>query len=170
MVTGIQVGFIDYIVHPLWETWAELVYPDCQDILDALEDNRSWYQSLIPPEDNAVCSNSPSPSHKRVPSVGDTSNVDGVAMNARTPNTSVTLGCRYAGVTIGGIFRHHSPGIHGNPCHTVPDIKEEQWIQASEGVSLIKLCTKRFLLQITWNNCECSLFQDKYISNSSVIM
>ncbi|XP_039628619.1 cAMP-specific 3',5'-cyclic phosphodiesterase 4B isoform X3 [Polypterus senegalus] len=43
-----QVGFIDYIVHPLWETWADLVHPDAQDILDALEDNRDWYQSMIP--------------------------------------------------------------------------------------------------------------------------
>uniref|UniRef100_A0A8C9UAR8 Phosphodiesterase n=1 Tax=Scleropages formosus TaxID=113540 RepID=A0A8C9UAR8_SCLFO len=43
-----QVGFIDYIVHPLWETWADLVHPDAQDILDALEDNREWYQSTIP--------------------------------------------------------------------------------------------------------------------------
>ena len=41
MVTG-QVGFIDYIVHPLWETWADLVHPDAQEILDALEDNRDW--------------------------------------------------------------------------------------------------------------------------------
>ena len=38
-----QVGFIDYIVHPLWETWADLVHPDAQDILDALEDNRDWW-------------------------------------------------------------------------------------------------------------------------------
>ncbi|AWP10686.1 putative cAMP-specific 3'-5'-cyclic phosphodiesterase 4B [Scophthalmus maximus] len=37
-----QVGFIDYIVHPLWETWADLVHPDAQDILDTLEDNRNW--------------------------------------------------------------------------------------------------------------------------------
>ncbi|OWK05246.1 PDE4B [Cervus elaphus hippelaphus] len=44
----IQVGFIDYIVHPLWETWADLVQPDAQDILDTLEDNRNWYQSMIP--------------------------------------------------------------------------------------------------------------------------
>lgn len=44
----IQVGFIDYIVHPLWETWADLVHPDAQDILDTLEDNRNWYQSMIP--------------------------------------------------------------------------------------------------------------------------
>ncbi|XP_036382326.1 cAMP-specific 3',5'-cyclic phosphodiesterase 4D isoform X4 [Megalops cyprinoides] len=43
-----QVGFIDYIVHPLWETWADLVHPDAQDILDTLEENRDWYQSTIP--------------------------------------------------------------------------------------------------------------------------
>lgn len=44
----LQVGFIDYIVHPLWETWADLVNPDAQDILDTLEDNRDWYHSQIP--------------------------------------------------------------------------------------------------------------------------
>ncbi|XP_072367217.1 3',5'-cyclic-AMP phosphodiesterase 4B isoform X4 [Scyliorhinus torazame] len=49
-----QVGFIDYIAHPLWETWADLVHPDAQDLLDTLEDNRNWYQSMIP--------QSPSPS------------------------------------------------------------------------------------------------------------
>uniref|UniRef100_A0A674P6X3 Phosphodiesterase n=1 Tax=Takifugu rubripes TaxID=31033 RepID=A0A674P6X3_TAKRU len=43
-----QVGFIDYIVHPLWETWGDLVHPDAQEILDTLEDNRDWYQSTIP--------------------------------------------------------------------------------------------------------------------------
>uniref|UniRef100_UPI00358EE0FE 3',5'-cyclic-AMP phosphodiesterase 4C-like isoform X3 n=1 Tax=Myxine glutinosa TaxID=7769 RepID=UPI00358EE0FE len=43
-----QVGFIDYIVHPLWETWADLVQPDAQDILDTLQDNRDWYQGMIP--------------------------------------------------------------------------------------------------------------------------
>ncbi|XP_056592709.1 cAMP-specific 3',5'-cyclic phosphodiesterase 4D-like isoform X1 [Triplophysa dalaica] len=43
-----QVGFIDYIVHPLWETWADLVHPDAQDILDTLEENREWYQSTLP--------------------------------------------------------------------------------------------------------------------------
>lgn len=48
MCVTIQVGFIDYIVHPLWETWADLVHPDAQDILDTLEDNRNWYQSMIP--------------------------------------------------------------------------------------------------------------------------
>jgi cAMP-specific phosphodiesterase 4 len=43
-----QVGFIDYIVHPLWETWADLVYPDAAEILDTLEDNRDWFHSMIP--------------------------------------------------------------------------------------------------------------------------
>lgn len=42
------MGFIDYIVHPLWETWSDLVHPDAQDILDTLEDNRDWYHSMIP--------------------------------------------------------------------------------------------------------------------------
>ncbi|KFZ61202.1 cAMP-specific 3',5'-cyclic phosphodiesterase 4D, partial [Antrostomus carolinensis] len=37
-----QVGFIDFIAHPLWETWADLVHPDAQEILDTLEDNREW--------------------------------------------------------------------------------------------------------------------------------
>ncbi|CAL8312426.1 unnamed protein product [Arctogadus glacialis] len=52
-----QVGFIDYIVHPLWETWGDLVHPDAQDILDTLEDNRDWYQSNIPqsPSPPPVC-------------------------------------------------------------------------------------------------------------------
>jgi len=40
----LQIGFIDFIVQPLWETWSELVYPDCQEILDALECNRAWYE------------------------------------------------------------------------------------------------------------------------------
>merc|ERR1719369_2454575 len=43
-----QVGFISFIVHPLWETWAELVYPDAQEILAMLESNRNYYENLIP--------------------------------------------------------------------------------------------------------------------------
>ena len=42
-----QVSFIDYVVHPLWETWVDLVYPDCQHILDMLDENRQWYQDQI---------------------------------------------------------------------------------------------------------------------------
>jgi len=56
-----QVGFIDYIVHPLWETWADLVYPDCQDILDTLEDNRGWYQSRISTDDDGNHAGAPVP-------------------------------------------------------------------------------------------------------------
>ncbi|XP_051828290.1 cAMP-specific 3',5'-cyclic phosphodiesterase 4C isoform X1 [Antechinus flavipes] len=48
-----QVGFIDYIAHPLWETWADLVHPDAQEILDTLEDNREWYHSMIPRSPNS---------------------------------------------------------------------------------------------------------------------
>uniref|UniRef100_A0A8C5U609 3',5'-cyclic-AMP phosphodiesterase n=1 Tax=Malurus cyaneus samueli TaxID=2593467 RepID=A0A8C5U609_9PASS len=29
-------------------TWADLVHPDAQELLDTLEDNREWYQSMIP--------------------------------------------------------------------------------------------------------------------------
>lgn len=55
-----QVGFIDYIVHPLWETWADLVYPDAADILDMLEDNRDWYHSMIPiSPSSSFCSKCP---------------------------------------------------------------------------------------------------------------
>nr|BAA34310.1 EFPDE4 [Ephydatia fluviatilis] len=39
-----QVTFIDYIVYPLWETWAELVYPDAQDIVCSLMDTRDQWQ------------------------------------------------------------------------------------------------------------------------------
>ncbi|XP_062034105.1 cAMP-specific 3',5'-cyclic phosphodiesterase 4A isoform X1 [Lepus europaeus] len=65
-----QVGFIDYIVHPLWETWADLVHPDAQEILDTLEDNRGWYYSAIrqspspPPEDEPGGPGHPGPPDK----------------------------------------------------------------------------------------------------------
>lgn len=38
-----QIGFIDYIVHPIFETWSDLVFPDANPILDQLEENRMWY-------------------------------------------------------------------------------------------------------------------------------
>ena len=41
---NLQVGFISYIVHPLWETWAELVHPDINHILDILKTNK-WVAS-----------------------------------------------------------------------------------------------------------------------------
>lgn len=78
-VLSLQVGFIDYIVHPLWETWADLVHPDAQEILDTLEDNREWYQSMIP--------HSPSPSpedQEKEPLLEDASAPDGVTGSATT--------------------------------------------------------------------------------------
>lgn len=30
------------MVHPLWEIWGALTQPDCQVILDHLENNRVW--------------------------------------------------------------------------------------------------------------------------------
>lgn len=65
-----QVGFIDYIVHPLWETWADLVHPDAQEILDTLEDNRDWYYSAMrqspspPPEEEPEGPDHPTPPDK----------------------------------------------------------------------------------------------------------
>ncbi|TGZ67729.1 hypothetical protein CRM22_004620, partial [Opisthorchis felineus] len=45
-----QVSFIDYIVHPLWETWSDLVHPDALQILDTLDENREWYLNQIAKE------------------------------------------------------------------------------------------------------------------------
>lgn len=42
-----QVTFLDLIVLPLWETWAELVYPDAQEILDNLSKTRDYWVSQI---------------------------------------------------------------------------------------------------------------------------
>jgi cAMP-specific phosphodiesterase 4 len=40
-----QIGFIDFIVRPVWETWADLVHPDVQQMLDLLEENRMWHEA-----------------------------------------------------------------------------------------------------------------------------
>ncbi|XP_064386859.1 3',5'-cyclic-AMP phosphodiesterase 4C-like isoform X3 [Halichondria panicea] len=50
-----QVTFIDFIVDPLWETWAELVYPDGQLMLDNIAKTREYWHTLVDP-------NSPPPS------------------------------------------------------------------------------------------------------------
>ncbi|CAF1272571.1 unnamed protein product, partial [Adineta ricciae] len=39
-----QIGFIKSFVHPLWETWASLVHPDANTILETLEQNRDWHE------------------------------------------------------------------------------------------------------------------------------
>jgi len=45
---------MDYIIHPLWETWSELVYPDCRDILAHFQTNRGWYSSRAQQQQNHV--------------------------------------------------------------------------------------------------------------------
>ena len=42
-----QVTFLDLIILPLWETWAELVYPDAQDMLDNLSKTREYWHDQI---------------------------------------------------------------------------------------------------------------------------
>ena len=39
--------FLDFIVLPLWETWAELVYPDGQEMLDNLSNTREFWESQV---------------------------------------------------------------------------------------------------------------------------
>jgi len=50
-ILHLQVGFIDYISHPLWETWADLVHPDARKILRNLRRNRKWYVGQLPLQD-----------------------------------------------------------------------------------------------------------------------
>ncbi|KAA0189427.1 Phosphodiesterase, partial [Fasciolopsis buskii] len=42
-----QVSFIDFVAHPLLESWCDLVHPSAQFILDTLADNRDWYESQV---------------------------------------------------------------------------------------------------------------------------
>ena len=39
--------FLDLIILPLWETWAELVYPDAQEMLDNLSKTREFWHDQI---------------------------------------------------------------------------------------------------------------------------
>lgn len=41
----LQIGFITYVVHPLWETWGDLV-SNASKQLYHLEENRDYYQSM----------------------------------------------------------------------------------------------------------------------------
>uniref|UniRef100_G3TVY9 3',5'-cyclic-AMP phosphodiesterase n=1 Tax=Loxodonta africana TaxID=9785 RepID=G3TVY9_LOXAF len=85
-----QVGFIDYIVHPLWETWADLVHPDAQEILDTLEDNRDWYYSAIrqspspPPEEEPGGPGHPPPPDKFQFELTTTAQITATAQDAST--------------------------------------------------------------------------------------
>ena len=41
-----QVSFIDFVVYPLWETWAELVYPNAQEVLDTIAVTRNYWSDI----------------------------------------------------------------------------------------------------------------------------
>lgn len=38
----VQISFIDNLAYPLWKAWADFVYPDCDEILETIRDNRHW--------------------------------------------------------------------------------------------------------------------------------
>ena len=73
-----QVVFINYVVHPLWETWNDLVDPDAQHIVEQLVNNREYYRSQCPASPlstpNVTPRSSPYPSRKSMPAVIDTTN------------------------------------------------------------------------------------------------
>lgn len=82
-------------MHPLWETWADLVHPDAQRILENLEDNREWFASQLPPD---------SPSSSCEKATSDASSMDDTTTNEpqakhqqsnepKTSDTEVNLGC-----------------------------------------------------------------------------
>lgn len=59
-ITKCQVGFIDYIVKPIWKTLAEIISPDGDDLLLIMDRNREFYvHHTIPRETmlNMVFSN-----------------------------------------------------------------------------------------------------------------
>lgn len=39
---GLQICFIRFVVVPLYETWAEFVSPDAQQVLAQLKANLQW--------------------------------------------------------------------------------------------------------------------------------
>jgi len=70
-----QIGFIDFIVHPLWETWADLVFPEAQVVLDHLEENRDIYIQMM--EDEADKSAAAAAAVNAPADDGDEDDVDG---------------------------------------------------------------------------------------------
>ena len=58
--SSLQVGFIDFIVLPLWETLGELMFPFCQEMLNQLNENRNYYFCRIPESPRCSISDPPS--------------------------------------------------------------------------------------------------------------
>ena len=66
----------------MWETWADLVHPDAQDILDALEDNRDWYQSQMPVSPSSSSNDLREEDEGRCGSLEDSPEEDGKCVRA----------------------------------------------------------------------------------------
>ena len=58
--------FIDFIVDPLWETWAELVYPAGQLMLDNMAKTREYWNAKIDPTSSDESGSEESSNHNRV--------------------------------------------------------------------------------------------------------
>jgi len=90
-----QVVFIDYVVHPLWETWADLVYPDAQVILTQLVSNREHYRSLCPASPQATPTatpkSSPFPPRKSMPAAIDSTKSKHLKNFANKEDTSFLM-------------------------------------------------------------------------------
>lgn len=86
-----QVYFIDYIVHPLWETWADLVHPDAQRILENLEDNREWFASQLPPDSPSGLQAGDQQCHADAGQPNEPAGLDGPAADVRRDKTTCEL-------------------------------------------------------------------------------
>ncbi|CAF0775449.1 unnamed protein product [Adineta steineri] len=60
-----QIGFINGFVHPLWETWGSLVYPDANTILETLAQNREWHEASLAALTSSTTDNSSSHDDKQ---------------------------------------------------------------------------------------------------------
>ena len=45
-VAKCQVNFINFIVEPIWETMAQLIFPDAEKIIVNIEENKKYYEEL----------------------------------------------------------------------------------------------------------------------------
>uniref|UniRef100_A0A158QBU0 Phosphodiesterase n=1 Tax=Hymenolepis diminuta TaxID=6216 RepID=A0A158QBU0_HYMDI len=48
VVDKAQIGFIDFVIHPLWDTWCDLVHPAGEHILETLDANRDFILNESP--------------------------------------------------------------------------------------------------------------------------
>ena len=54
MCIHLQASFIDFVVYPLWELWAELVFPHAQFVLDRWHAMQEYWTDMIPTSPNRI--------------------------------------------------------------------------------------------------------------------